>query len=113
VVLESGWVIVGSLPTSDGTSASAQAGCLIVLDNMGNPVETFFGSLISGPWDMTAFEDGRKAKLFVTNVLNGTVAANGAVVNRSRARSSTRAAVLRARERSSGWCSIRCTASIT
>jgi hypothetical protein len=35
-VLRSGWVIVGSLPTSDGTSATAQAGCLIVLDSEGN-----------------------------------------------------------------------------
>jgi hypothetical protein len=30
VVLRSGWVIVGSLPTSDGTSATAQAGCLAI-----------------------------------------------------------------------------------
>ncbi|MGP8035623.1 MAG: hypothetical protein ACLPQ6_15955 [Steroidobacteraceae bacterium] len=81
VVLESGWVIVGSLPTSDGTSATAQAGCLIVLDNMGNAVETFYGSLINGPWDMTAFDGEHEAKLFVTNVLNGTVAAGGTVVN--------------------------------
>jgi hypothetical protein len=79
-VLDQGWVIVGSLPTTDGTSATMQAGCLIVLDSMGNPVETWFGSLINGPWDMTAFEDEHEAKLFVTNVLNGTVAANGAVV---------------------------------
>ena len=81
VVLKSGWVIVGSLPTTDGTAATAQAGCLIVLDSMGNPVETIFGTLINGPWDMTAFEDDHEAKLFVTNVLNGTVAANGNVVN--------------------------------
>jgi DNA-binding beta-propeller fold protein YncE len=81
VVLDSGWVIVGSLPTADGTSATAQAGCLIVLDAWGNPVETLYGSLINGPWDMTAVEDDGHAKLFVTNVLNGTVAAAGAVVN--------------------------------
>jgi len=72
---------VGSLPTADGTSATAQAGCLIVLDSTGNPVETFFGSLINGPWDMTGFDQGNHASLFVTNVLNGTVAANGTVVN--------------------------------
>jgi hypothetical protein len=80
-VLQTGWVIVGSLPTSDGTSATAQAGCLIVLDNMGNPVETIQGSLINGPWDMTWLDDEQQAALFVTNVLNGTVAANGSVVN--------------------------------
>ena len=81
VVLETGWVIVGSLPTTDGTAATAQAGCLIVLDSMGTAVETFAGSLINGPWDMTAFDGEHAAKLFVTNVLNGTVAANGQVVN--------------------------------
>jgi hypothetical protein len=81
VVLESGWVVVGSLPTSDGTAATAQAGCLIVLDSMGSPVETIAGTLINGPWDMTAFDGEHEAKLFVTNVLNGTVAANGAVVH--------------------------------
>lgn len=80
VVLDQGWVIVGSVPTSDGTSATMKAGCLIVLDSMGKAVETFFGSLINGPWDMTAVGDEHGAKLFVTNVLNGTVAANGAVV---------------------------------
>jgi hypothetical protein len=81
VVLEQGWVIVGSLPTTDGTSATAQAGCLIVLDSLGNAVETFSGSLINGPWDMTAFDGEHEARLFVTNVLNGTLAANGQVVN--------------------------------
>ena len=82
VALQRGWVIVGSLPTSDGTSATAKAGCLIVMNSRGNPVETFTGSNINGPWDMTAFDGGNWAALFVTNVLNGTVAANGKVVNR-------------------------------
>jgi len=80
-VLHTGWVIVGSLPTSDGTSATAAAGCLIVLDSYGNPVETFYGSLINGPWDMTWSERGNEAMLFVTNVLNGTVTAGGSVVH--------------------------------
>lgn len=80
-VLRSGWVIVGSLPTTDGTSATARAGCLLVLDSNGSVVETFYGSLISGPWDMTAFDAGSRADLFVTNVLNGTVAAGGKVVH--------------------------------
>ncbi len=81
VALRAGWVIVGSLPTSDGTSATAQAGCLIVLNSMGKPVETFSGGPINGPWDMTAFDEGDEAILFVTNVLNGTVAASPNVVN--------------------------------
>jgi hypothetical protein len=81
VALKSGWVIVGSLPTTDGTAATAQAGCLLVLDSSGNVVETFFGSLINGPWDMTAADRGSSVALFVTNVLNGTVAGGGNVVN--------------------------------
>jgi hypothetical protein len=81
-VLQRGWVIVGSLPTTDGTSATAKAGCLIVVDSNGNVVETFSGSPINGPWDMTALDQGDEAYLFVTNVLNGTVAAKGNVVNK-------------------------------
>jgi hypothetical protein len=79
--LRDGWVVVGSLPTSDGTSSTAQAGCLIVLDSLGNAVETIYGSLINGPWDMAVYDQGGQATLFVTNVLNGTVAANGNVVD--------------------------------
>lgn len=81
-VLSSGWVIVGSLPTSDGTATTARAGCLLVLNSAGQVVETIANSGINGPWDMAALDLGRFAVLFVTNVLNnGTVAANGAVVN--------------------------------
>ncbi len=80
VALRAGWVIVGSLPTTDGTAATAQAGCLIVLSSSGKPVETFSGGPINGPWDMTASDGGTSASLFVTNVLNGTVAAGGKVV---------------------------------
>jgi hypothetical protein len=75
VVLRTGWVIVGSLPTKDGTIATVGAGCLIVLDANGNPVETFSGGVINGPWDMTARDDGFITQLFFTNVLNGGVAA--------------------------------------
>ena len=80
-VLSSGWVIVGSLPTTDGTSATARAGCLIVLNSQGQPVETFSDSNINGPWDMTALDLGSAAVLFVSNVLNGTVAGNGQPVS--------------------------------
>ncbi len=81
-VLQRGWVIVGSLPTSNGMAATAKAGCLIVLNSEGLPVETFSGGPINGPWDMTALDGGNIAVLFVTNVLNGTVAASPKVVKR-------------------------------
>jgi DNA-binding beta-propeller fold protein YncE len=69
-------------------SDTAQAGCLIVLDSNGNVVETITDPQINGPWDMNVFDrTGQKgnhpsdAVLFVTNVLNGTVAGGGAIVN--------------------------------
>jgi len=82
VALRSGFVVVGSLPTTDGTSATAKAGCLIVLNSSGHAVATLSGDSINGPWDMTALDLDTSAVLFVTNVLNGTVAANGAVVSK-------------------------------
>jgi hypothetical protein len=81
VALRDGYVVVGSLPTTDGTSATAKAGCLLVLNSFGRVVETIAGSPINGPWDMTAVDRGSSATLFVTNVLNGTVKANGATVD--------------------------------
>lgn len=81
VVLRSGWVIVGSLPTTDGTPATIGAGCLLVLNSSGQVVETISGGDINGPWDMTALDMGTTAMLFVTNVLNGTVAGGGGIVS--------------------------------
>jgi hypothetical protein len=79
-VLRNGWVIVGSLPTADGSAATAQSGCLLVLDSRGKVQETITGHGLNGPWDMTALDLGDATELFVTNVLNGTVAAGGATV---------------------------------
>jgi hypothetical protein len=77
-VLRSGWVIVGSLPTKNGSVSGS--GCLIVLDKWGHVRETFAGQGINGPWDMASVDLGSQAVLFVTNVLNGTVAAKGGTV---------------------------------
>ena len=81
-VLRGGWVVVGSTPSKNGMAATAKAGCLIVLDSNGTVRETISGHGINGPWDMAALRQGLNADLFVTNVLHGTVAANGAVVNK-------------------------------
>jgi hypothetical protein len=82
VVLRSGFVIVGNLPAAGGISANARAGGLTVLDSHGNVVEKIAGGPINGPWDATAVDSGRSAVVFVTNVLNGTVAAAGGDVAR-------------------------------
>src|SRR5262249_33973577 len=73
-------VVVGSLPTADGTSATAKAGCLLVISSKGKVAETIAGHGINGPWDMATVTSGSNAALFVSNVLNGTVAAKGATV---------------------------------
>lgn len=70
-VLPGGYVVVGSLPTTDGKSATANYGCLIVLDSAGHPVSTIAGPNIQGPWDMTAVTQGSSTTLFVSMVLNG------------------------------------------
>jgi hypothetical protein len=86
-VTRSGFVIVGSLPTSNGVSNTAGAGCLLVLNSSGQVVRTIAGGPINGPWDMTAVDHGFFTTLYVTNVLNGTLAASpdptvpGGVVN--------------------------------
>ena len=51
-ILPDGYVVVGSLPTTNGMSATAQYGCLIVLNSAGHAVETIAGQNIEGPWDM-------------------------------------------------------------
>lgn len=71
VVLKNGWVIVASLPTSDGSSMTAHSGCLIVLNSWGKAVSVITGHGINGPWDMTAVDNGNSVQIFVANVLNG------------------------------------------
>ena len=73
-VVPGGYVIVGSLPTTNGKSATASYGCLIVLDSGGHPVSTIAGPQIQGPWDMTAVTQGSDTTLFVSMVLNGGAA---------------------------------------
>jgi predicted lipoprotein with Yx(FWY)xxD motif len=73
-VLPGGYVVVGSLPTTNGKSATAKYGCLIVLDSEGKTVETIASKNIQGPWDSAAKSEGSKTTLFVSNALNGGAA---------------------------------------
>jgi hypothetical protein len=81
VALRNGDVIVGSLPAPGGDATAMTAGALTILNAEGGVIGTLTAPDINGPWDMTAVGSGRFVTLFVTNVLNGTVAANGGVVN--------------------------------
>lgn len=73
-ILPGGYVVVGSLPTTNGKSATAKYGCLIVLDSEGKTVETIASKNIQGPWDSTAKSEGSKTTLFISNALNGGAA---------------------------------------
>jgi hypothetical protein len=66
-MLKSGYVIVGSTPSADGTTRTKGNGALIVLDANGNLVTTWSGPNINGPWGNVALVDeGNKAMLFVS-----------------------------------------------
>jgi hypothetical protein len=84
-VLKKGFVLVGSLPTTDGTSATVQApGTLLILNRFGKQVgQITNASFLDGPWDLTINDQGNKAQVFVSNVLNGTVTRLNLKVNRN------------------------------
>jgi hypothetical protein len=66
-VLKSGWVIVGSTPSTDGTTATKGAGCLLVFDANGGLVTVWSGSHVNGPWgNMAVVDGGSTATLFVS-----------------------------------------------
>jgi hypothetical protein len=72
-ILQGGFVIVGNVPSTDGTSGTVMPGSLLVIDNKGHQVSTITGPLISGPWDMTVIDEGSQAIAFVSMVLSGNV----------------------------------------
>src|SRR5271156_919548 len=67
-MLKTGWVIVGSAPSSDGTTGTRGAGCLIVLDSNGKVASIITGDNINMPWgNMATIDNGDTATLFVSN----------------------------------------------
>jgi hypothetical protein len=74
-VLKRGFVLVGNLPTMDGTPATIQTpGSLLVINHLGQQIATISDPLLlDGPWDLTILDGGNWAKVFVSNVLNGTI----------------------------------------
>jgi hypothetical protein len=66
-MLKSGWVIVGSLPSTDGTTRTKGDGCLLVFDANGHHVATWAGAKINGPWgDIASIDRGDTATLFIS-----------------------------------------------
>jgi hypothetical protein len=73
-VLKRGFVLVGSVSTTDGKFATIKAGPLLFLDRNGNLIPPSpFTTKLDGPWDLTIDDQFDHARVFVSNVLNGTV----------------------------------------
>jgi DNA-binding beta-propeller fold protein YncE len=73
-VLKAGFVLVGNVPTTDGTIATIGPGALQVIDRHGAVIRTWTDSVfLDGPWDLAIDDHESVAHVFVSNVLNGTV----------------------------------------
>jgi len=73
-VLRRGFVVVGNVPTTDGTFATIANGSLQVIDRHGNFLESLVDpNFLDSPWDLTINDLGAVAQIFVSNVLSGTV----------------------------------------
>ena len=58
-MLKTGWIIVGSTPSKDGTTATKGDGCLLVLDPNGAVAAVWKGANIVDPWgDMAVIDNG-------------------------------------------------------
>jgi len=77
-VLSNGVVLIGNLPTADGTPNTVKAGSLSALNGSGIFLETI-GTLatVDGPWGMAVYDTGSggsgTAHVFVSNVLSGVI----------------------------------------
>lgn len=83
-VLRNGFVIVGNVPSTDGSGACTPGpegqeenvgqGSLTILNGQGQIVKTLTSSkFLDGPWDLTVSDWGNFAQIFVSNALSGTV----------------------------------------
>jgi hypothetical protein len=79
-VLQAGFVLVGNVPSTDGSGActgqqsNIGQGAVLVIDRHGRLASTLSSpSLLDGPWDMAVDDQGSSAHVFVSNVLKGTV----------------------------------------
>jgi hypothetical protein len=66
-MLKSGWIIVGSTPSTDGTTGTKGNGCLLALNPEGQIGAVWTGPNINGPWgNMATVDNGSTATLFIS-----------------------------------------------
>ena len=82
-ILPGGYVIVGSLPTTNGKSATAKYGCLIVLNSEGKWSKRSRARTFRAPGIRQPRAKARRPRLFVSNALNGGAAKGEKVINNS------------------------------
>ena len=71
-VLRRGFVLVGNVPTAGGVIQ--EPGSLLFLDRNGNQVAPSpYTNGLDGPWDLTIDDEFDHARVFISNVLSGTV----------------------------------------
>jgi DNA-binding beta-propeller fold protein YncE len=83
-VLERGYVLVGNVPSTNGSGVCTEGpkgemenvgqGALRILDRNGNLVRKLASAaFLDGPWDLTLDDRGSSVRVYVSNVLSGTV----------------------------------------
>jgi hypothetical protein len=74
-VLKVGFVLVGNCPTNGAMPLPMTLpGSLLLIDRFGNLSDTLgISGFIEGPWDFTVQDKGYFVKVFISNVLTGTV----------------------------------------
>jgi DNA-binding beta-propeller fold protein YncE len=74
-VLKAGFALVANCPTNNLPPVpGALPGSLLLIAKNGNlAAPPLVSSFIQGPWDFTVQDDGAKVKVFISNVVNGTV----------------------------------------
>jgi len=72
-VLQRGFVLVGAVPTTDGSHVQPP-GALFFVDRNGNQIAPSpYTNQLDGPWGLAIDDQFDHARVFVSNVLNGTV----------------------------------------
>src|SRR5260370_33967951 len=73
--LKRGFVLVGSVPTTDGSCTTIGQTSLLIIDHSGSLVTTLTDpNLLDCPWDLTINDRVETAEVFCSNVCTATVA---------------------------------------
>jgi hypothetical protein len=73
-VLQGGFVLVGNVPTTNGTFGTISQGSLQIIDRHGKLIKVVNDNVfLDSPWDLTINDNGYQAQVFVSNVKSGTV----------------------------------------